>query len=395
MVYLDNAATTKPSPNVIEKAMLYMTEEFGNASSIYPLGVRARQAIEKARCQVANAIGAEPNQIIFTSGGTEANNLAISGILDYLHDIDRTEIVTSRVEHESVLRAVEKACIKGQFHKHFLPVNSNGSVEIDNIISEISLKTGLVSLMYVNNEVGAVNPVKEIAKACHDRGILFHTDCVQALGTVKIDVKEIGCDTMSISAHKIRGLKGAGALYVRNPSFIKPMIVGGGGQEFGLRSGTENVMGIVAFGQACEDLLDESKELPFMIAARKSAFIRSLTKCLHEHGILDLFHDNAKSQFNPSKIINLRFDGIDAETLVLLLSSNNVIVSAGSACHSHENTPSRVLTEIGLLPEQARSSIRVSISGYEADEEIEYAAYTIAYCVKMLAGSTIENYKQG
>lgn len=384
MVYLDNAATTKPSPNVIEKAMLYMTEEFGNASSIYPLGARARQAIEKARCQVANAIGAEPNQIIFTSGGTEANNLAISGILDYLHDIDRTEIVTSRVEHESVLRAVEKACIKGQFHSRFLPVNSNGSVETDNITSEISSKTGLISLMYVNNEVGAVSPVKEIAKLCHERGILFHTDCVQALGTIKIDVKEIGCDMMSVSAHKIRGLKGVGALYVRTPALLKPMIVGGSGQEFGKRSGTENVMGIVAFGQACEDLAEESADFPFVIASKKSLFLRTLTKKLHEHNILECFHDNAKSQFNQSKIINFRFDGVDAETLILLLAESNVMVSAGSACHSHESVPSRVLLEIGLSPDQARNSIRVSFFGHETDEEIGFAACAIADGVKIL-----------
>lgn len=387
MIYLDNAATTKPSPNVIEKAMLYMTEEYGNASSIYPLGTRARQAVEKARSQVANAIGAEPSQIIFTSGGTEANNLAITGVLDYLQGLGRTEIITSKVEHESVLKAVEKACMKSPFYSHFLPVNSNGSVEIDNIIPKILPKIGLISLMYVNNEVGAVSPVKEIAKLCRDNGILFHTDCVQALGTLKVDVKEIGCDMMSISAHKIRGLKGVGALYVRTPALLKPMIVGGSGQEFGLRSGTENVMGIVAFGQACDDLASESEDFQFKIAARKSVFLRSLTKRLHEHSILDCFHDNAKSQFNQSKIINLRFDGVDAETLILLLAESNVLVSAGSACHSHESVPSRVLLEIGLTPEQARNSIRVSFSGHETDEEIGFAACTIADCVKILFNS--------
>ena len=384
MIYLDNAATTKPSPSVIEKAMLYMTEEYGNASSIYPLGVRARKAIEKARSQVANAIGAEPHQIIFTSGGTEANNLAITGMLDYLHGLGKTEIMTSRVEHESVLKAVEKVCIKGQFHSRFLPVNSNGSVEIDNITSKISSKTGLISLMYVNNEVGAVSPVKEIAKLCHERGILFHTDCVQALGTIKIDVKEIGCDMMSVSAHKIRGLKGVGALYVRTPALLKPMIVGGSGQEFGKRSGTENVMGIVAFGQACEDLAEESADFPFVIASKKSLFLRTLTKKLHEHNILECFHDNAKSQFNQSKIINFRFDGVDAETLILLLAESNVMVSAGSACHSHESVPSRVLLEIGLSPDQARNSIRVSFFGHETDEEIGFAACAIADGVKIL-----------
>lgn len=388
MVYLDNAATTKPSPSVIEKATLYIKEEFGNASSIHSLGIRARQAVDSAREQVAKAIGAEPHQIIFTSGGTEANNLAITGMLDYIKGRGRTEIVTSCGEHESVIRTVENVCMKLPFHSHFLPINSNGSVEIDNIIPVLSNKTGLVSLMYVNNEVGAINPVEEIARECRNRGIVFHTDCVQALGTSVLDINKIGCDMMSLSSHKIRGFKGTGALFVRTPALLTPSILGGANQEFGLRSGTENIIGIVAFGQACEEVMEESKTLPFIIASKKSLFLRTLTKRLHELCILDRFHDNAKSQFNPSKILSFRFDGIDSETLILMLSENNIFVSAGSACHSAESTPSRVLLSLGLSPEQARNSIRISLSGHETDGELELAARTIAECVKVLLSTT-------
>ena len=387
MIYLDNAATTKPSASVIEKTMQYLKDDFGNAGSIYSLGTKAKKAIDEARESVAELIGAKPEQIIFTSGGTEANNLAIFGVQDYLRKIGRTHIITSMGEHDSVFKAVKKLSTKAQFHTRFLPLNSKGSIENGNLVSELLPETGLVSVMCVNNEVGAVNRIDLIADECKKRGVLFHTDCVQALGTVKLRVDEIPVDMMSLSSHKIHGLKGTGALFVRNPALLEPRIIGGSAQEYGLRGGTENVAGIVAFGQACRDIIQTSKDTQFKIRKCKSTFLDELTKRLHDNGCFDLFNDNAMSGCNDSKILSLRFNGVDAETLILLLANKDVFVSAGSACHSHESVPSRVLCSIGLKPEEARNTIRVSFSGDEEKSQIRYAAAYLALCVLVLSTS--------
>lgn len=387
LIYLDNAATTKPSDDVVAKALQYMRDDFGNAGSIYSFGMKSRHAIEEARQQVADLISAQPNQIIFTSGGTEANNLALLGMQDYLQSIGRTQIIISAGEHDSVFRTAEKMRMKGKFDIQILPINSNGCIEIDKLISVLTLKSGLVSVMYVNNEVGAVNNIKLIADECRKRGVLFHTDCVQALGTVNIDVDKIQCDMLSMSSHKIHGLKGAGALYVKNPTLLKPLITGGTQQEYGIRGGTENVAGIVAFGQACENAAKTLKTIRFRISKVKSLFLSKLTAHLNSYGYLQIFHDNAMSGCNESKILNLRFDGVDSETLILMLAAENVFISAGSACHSHESEPSRVLQAIGLSPEEARNSIRVSFSGNESDNDIECAAVHVAKCVAELLNS--------
>lgn len=388
MIYLDNAATTKPSDGVVAKALQYMTNDFGNAGSIYSFGVRARQAVEEARQQVADLISAQPDQIIFTSGGTEANNLALFGIQDYLRSINKTQIIISEGEHDSIFRAAKKMCIKGEFDVQILPINSNGCVEISKLSSLLTPKTGLVSVMYVNNEVGAVNNIISIARECKKRGIIFHTDCVQALGSVSVNVNEIQCDMLSISAHKIHGFKGVGALYVKNPTLLQPLIIGGAQQEHGLRGGTENVPGIVAFGQACLEAREKMEAIRFRLRKIKSIFLNKLTAELNSQGLLAVFHDNGMSGCNDSKVLNLRFDGVDAETLILLLAAQDIIVSAGSACHSHESKPSRVLQAIGLSPEEARNSIRVSFSGEEAEKEIENAANSIANCASILLKST-------
>ena len=387
MIYLDNAATTKPSDGVVAKALQYMTNDFGNAGSIYSFGVRARQAVEEARQQVADLISAEPDQIIFTSGGTEANNLALFGIQDYLRSINKTQIIISEGEHDSIFRAAKKMCIKGEFDVQILPINSNGCVETSKLSSLLTPKTGLVSVMYVNNEVGAVNNIISIARECKKRGIIFHTDCVQALGSVSVNVNKIQCDMMSISAHKIHGLKGVGALYVKNPTLLQPLIIGGAQQEHGFRGGTENVPGIVAFGQACLEAREKMGAVRFRLRKIKSIFLNKLTAELNSQGLLAIFHDNGMSGCNDSKVLNLRFDGVDAETLILLLATQDIIVSAGSACHSHESKPSRVLQAIGLSPEEARNSIRVSFSGEETDKEVEDAAHSIVNCVSILLKS--------
>lgn len=389
MIYLDNAATTPLSPKVLEAMLPYLKEEYGNAGSIYSLGRRAADAIAKARRQVADFIGADPSQIIFTSGGTEANNLAILGVKSYLKKIDRTHIITSPVEHDSVLKAVRALCgdkmnIKDEFYTSYLGVDKYGHVSYKDLYPLVTSKTGLVSIMCVNNEVGVLNPIKIIGHICKQYNILFHTDCVQAAGTHIISVDEFSCDFLSISSHKIHGPKGVGALYVRDKEYISPLINGGGAQEFGLRGGTENVAGIVGFGEACELAAQNIEQNAKTIIDYKKGFCESLKNCLSEYGIENSTRINGLLPGYPGKTLNITFDGVDAETLVLMLDANGVCVSAGSACQSHESTPSHVLTAIGLTDEQARSSIRISFSEMNKPDEVDRAAKILASCIKTL-----------
>lgn len=242
MIYLDNAATTQMDERVLEAMMPYLTTEYGNAGTLYKFGRAANEAVQKARTQVAALINAEPEQIIFTSGGSEANNLVFRGLKDYLKSIGKTHILVSAVEHDSVLRAAE-SLIKDGFHVEYIPVSSECRVSPAVIEDALRADTGLVSVMFANNETGAINPIEDIGTICMKRGILFHTDCVQAAGCYPIDVVKIGCDFLSVSSHKIHGCKGIGALYTKDKSKLTPIVYGGSEQEFGLRGGTENVAG--------------------------------------------------------------------------------------------------------------------------------------------------------
>ena len=259
MIYLDNAATTQLDPRVLESMMPYLMTQYGNAGTLYRFGRAANEAIQEARARVARFIGAGPDSIIFTSGGSEANNLVFHGVRDYLKRIGRTHVLVSAVEHDSVLRAAE-SLIKDGFDVEYIPVLGNGTVPSAAVERALRADTGLVSVMYVNNETGVENPVGDIGSICLKHGVLFHTDCVQAAGCHPIDTTSIGCDFLSISAHKIHGPKGTGALYAKDSSILSPLIYGGHDQEFGLRGGTENVAGIVGFGRAylmCLDILEK------------------------------------------------------------------------------------------------------------------------------------------
>lgn len=374
MIYLDNAATTKPDTRVVAEMMPYLGSQYGNPGAVYSFGSRAREAVEKARYQVAKMIGAEPEQIIFTSGGTEANNIALRATTEYIKSKRKNQIVVSPIEHDSIINCAEYLSKNKIVKVRYTDVSSRGVVHQSSVEECINKKTGLVSVMYVNNETGAVNPVNDIGRVCKEKGILFHTDCVQAASYRPIDVIEIQCDLLSISSHKLYGPKGVGALYVRDKSILSPFIIGGSFQEFGIRSGTENVAGIVGFGKACELMTGNIKEEALHTDKLRTALIVELSKRIRN------IHFNG-TQRRYGKILNIRIDGIDGETLVLMLDSLGVMVSAGSACRALESEPSRVLTAMGVSAEDARNSIRISFSKYNTLEEVREAANLIAKCV--------------
>lgn len=389
MIYLDNAATTQIAPEVLEAMMPYLTDEYGNAGSLYALGRRAADAIARAREQVADCIGARAEQIIFTSGGTEANNLVFKGLAPYLKAQGKTHLVTTKTEHDSVLNTVKEMCIKYGFYVSYLDVNDNGRVPVgiaEGIQGTTNENTGLVSMMYVNNEIGSVNHIQQACMIAHEKGVLFHTDCVQALGSIEIDVERLGCDFLSISSHKIHGAKGVGALYVRNPELLSSLITGGEEQEFGYRGGTENVAGIVGFGKACELTKQNFEQNRNRVMYLKKLFYDVLLHNLTEYGLGAYLHFNGISPYHNGKILNLRFEGVDAQTLVLYLDTKGVCVSAGSACRSHESEPSKVLLAIGLTPEEARNSVRFSFSHYLTDEQVFEAAKITASAIQVLGG---------
>lgn len=383
MIYLDNASTTAIDPRVLDAMMPFMKEQYGNPGTIYTLGRQSSAAVDAAREQVAGFIGAKPEQIIFTSGGTEANNLALHSLTGFgLYP----RLVTTVIEHDSIQNTVT------QMEKHGLNVSrvfpgQDGSVTAEAVRSVLDPSTALVSVMYVNNETGAVNEIPEIGALIQKAGrgaILFHTDCVQAAGTLELDVNELQCDFLSISSHKIHGPKGVGALFVRDPSLIQPLIFGGMEQEFGMRGGTENVAGIVGFGAACDLARRSLHDVSVHTSTMKQLFWNRLLEHLTEFGLAGILHINGPAVIHTGKILNMRFDGVDAETLVLLLDGRDICISAGSACRSHENEPSRVLLSMGLTAEEARCSVRVSFSEQNTQDETLRAADIMAECVATL-----------
>ena len=310
MIYLDNAATTPISPEVLEAMMPYLREEFGNAGTLYKLGRNAKEAIENSRKQVAKLINAKPNQIIFTSGASEANSSVFNSIKDDALFYNKTEILLSNIEHDSVWKAAENTIPDG-LSTACIPTQSNGTIKIEDVERLISPDTYIVSVMGVNNETGAINPIKEIAELSRKKKVLFHTDCVQAIGQIEIDVEKIDCDFLTISSHKIHGPKGVGALYLKNPDCFIPMILGGHEQEYGLRGGTENVAGIVGFGKACEQLLDIKKDFSDL----KMRFYTTLIKELVELGIpSNVVKENSPWSKSTDKILNLTIKGVDSDT---------------------------------------------------------------------------------
>lgn len=379
VIYLDNAATTPVDPKYKDVIDEYLYSSYGNAGSPHILGRKSRQAIERARGKVASAIGCEDSKLLFTSSGSEANSLAILGMAEYLKSHNKTHILCSEYEHHSVLNCMNKLSYMG-FDVEFLDV-SKGRVLPSTLQNKIRPNTGMVSVMYVNNEIGTSNDIRKLSEICHGSGTLLHSDCVQAAGIRLLDVDYLGVDLMTVSGHKIHAPKGVGCLFARNLSYINNLICGGG-QEFGLRPGTENVSYIAAFGDAMHNACVNWENNLATSKLLISTFIRELMAITLEH------IGETRIMFNQdeftSKICSIRFDGVDAETLVLMLGDRNVFVSAGAACSSNIMEPSHVLKSIGLSDDQARSTIRVSFSEQNTAEEVAIAAKEIMECVSIL-----------
>ena len=367
MIYLDNAATTALSDRVYKAMKPWLEDEYGNPGSLYPFGAMARNAVEEARARVARMIHAQPEQIIFTSGGTESNRIALLGAADYLAEKGKKNILTSTMEHDSVLRPLQYLESKG-----FTISRINHELSEAYVLPCL----GMVTAMEINNEIGTMTDIEKIGNACHENGVLFHTDCVQSACWYPHIVDKIGCDFLSMSAHKFHGPKGVGALFVRDRNVLSKMFGGGDDQEFGFRGGTENVAGIVGMGVACrlEAELQSDNRLLFV------TFENVLNRELGADGY------KRNTPVANWKINSYLFRGVDAETLVIMLGAKGVCVSAGSACRSLEQEPSPVLLAVGLTPEEARQSIRVSISDLTTTDQLVTAAEIIAQCVKELRG---------
>lgn len=383
MIYLDSAATTKIDPGVLDAMMPYLQDEFGNAGTLYPLGRRAECAVAAARSNVANFIHAKPEQIIFTSGGSEGNNLVLLGLVEHLRQVGKTHIIVSAIEHKSVLRAAD-ALMKLGFHVTKIRPEKDGRVNVDELESMIGPDTGLVSVMMVNNELGSVNDVSQIGRVCKDNGVLFHTDCVQAAGVFPIDVEKIGCDFLTLSSHKIHGPKGVGAIFAKDPTQLTPIIWGGTSQEFGLRGGTANVAGIVGLGAACNKTGRTVTVDTMLFTKMKQVFFDELLIQCRAFGYTDSVLVNGASLENRGKILNLQFPCIDAESLVLVLGTKNICISAGSACNGTDTTPSHVLKAVGLSDVAAKQSVRISFDFSNSLEDIYLAAREFAECIVLL-----------
>lgn len=378
MIYLDNASTTQVDARLEGTIRDYTFNYYGNAGSPHRLGRTSREAVDAARDKLAASVKTDKENIIFTSCGSEANTLAIIGSSNHLLQLGLNHIITTKYEHRSVLNAMREMERRG-FTVTYLDALS-GVVSYDDFISAVNDNTGLVSIMYVNNEIGSINDVQQIYQFCRERKILFHSDCVQAFGMMKVDMECIA-DMVSISGHKIHAPKGIGCLCTKNKEFLSNIIYGGE-QEFGIRPGTENVANIVAFGDMALYAEKHRSEFSSKLYGMSDFFVGQLVLKCRQNNIPIHFNPPGLSKF--SKIVSICFDGVDAETLMIMLESKGVQVSAGSACSSMSTKPSHVLKAIGLTDEEARSTIRVSFSDYNTIKEMEMAAKIIVECVVAL-----------
>ena len=374
-VYADNAATTKVSKPVLDVMMPYFTEEYGNASSIYALGRSAKKALETARETVAKAIGAETSEIYFTSCGSESDNWAIRSVCERLAAKGKKHIVTSVFEHHAVLHTCQ-ALEKLGFEVTYLPVYENGIVKTEDVKNAIREDTALVTIMYANNEIGTIQPIEEIAAVCREKGVLFHTDAVQDMGHVKIDVHAQGIDMLSLSGHKIHAQKGIGALYVRKGIPVTNLIFGGA-QERNRRAGTENLPAIAGFAKAMEIASTDIEKRAEKTAKQRDRLIE---------GILKL--PRTRLNGDPVKrlpgTVNISIEGVEGESLLLMLDLNGICASSGSACTSGSLDPSHVLLALGLKHEVAHGSLRLSIGDETTDEDIDYILEVVPKVVKRL-----------
>lgn len=374
-VYADNAATTRVSQSVLDAMMPYLAEHYGNASSVYSIARTAKRAIEEARGKVAAALGAEPREIYFTSCGTESDNWAIKGAAMKLAAKGKKHIITSNFEHHAVLHTCEYLEKHG-FEVTYLPVDSMGLISPEQVEKAIRPDTALVTIMYANNEIGTIQPVAEIGKVCRDKGVLFHTDAVQAVGNVSINVKEQNIDMLSLSGHKIHAPKGIGALYIRKGVVIDNFMHGGG-QESGKRGGTENTAYIVALGQAIEDAVNGLDAKAARLTKLRDRLIDGMLKI----PVSRLNGDPVKRLCGN---VNVSFEAVEGEALLLRLDLKGVCGSSGSACTSGSLDPSHVLLAIGLPHEVAHGSLRLSLGDDTTDEDVDYILEVLPGVVQTL-----------
>ena len=373
-VYLDNSASTAVLPEVVEAMLPYFVDEYGNAQSVHSFGQRARSAVERARRQVAALISASPSEVVFLSGGTEADNLAIRGAVAASRTRE-PHIITTEIEHPAVL-ATCKALEESGVQVTYLPIGGDGSVDVDNVRRAIRDETVLISVMHANNETGVIQPLESIAALVSERRaggqkeLRFHTDAVQSAGKIAVDVHILGVDLLSTSAHKLHGPKGAGALFVKKGVRLRKQMTGGH-HERDHRAGTENVAGIAGFGRAAELARIELDERVARMGELRDYFERQVISRVAEVTV------NGGAARRVPNISNLSFDGIDGESLLIALDLKGIAVSTGSACSSGSLEPSHVLTAMGLTRERVRGSLRVSLGARTTREEIDYALAAI------------------
>ena len=365
-VYMDHTATTPTSPEVLKAMMPYFGEKFGNPSSVYSFSRESRKAIEKARTQVANALNADPSEIYFTSSGTEADNWALKGTLEKAKISGKNHIITTAIEHHAILHTCDYLKKFEGAEVTYLPVNSEGLVSVDDVKNAITDKTALVSIMFANNEVGTIEPISEIGALCRERKIPFHTDAVQAAAHLKIDVKAMNIDMLSMSAHKMYGPKGVGALFLRK-GLSPENFMHGGAQERRRRASTENIAGIVGFGEAMEILQGRLENDKAVNSARRDRLIAGILEKI-PHAKLN----GATGDKRLPNNINFSFIGVEGETLLLDLDAKGISASTGSACSSESLDPSHVLLALGLKHEMAHGSLRFTIGRLTTDEQIDY-----------------------
>lgn len=374
-IYMDHASTTPMAPEVIEAMAAAFVEIFGNASSLHQPGLSARAALEEARERVAGLIGAEAGEVYFTSGGTESDNLAIRGAALANRDRGR-HIITTTIEHPAVLEPC-KALEKEGFEVTYLPVTREGLVEVEALEAAIREDTILISIMHANNEIGTIQPIAEAGEIARSRGIVFHTDAVQTVGKIPAKVDDLGVDLLSISSHKLHGPKGVGALYIRKKTPIEPIIFGGG-HERGMRSGTENVPGIIGLAAASE-LAERNLEGEMV---RISGMRDRLADYVLER-VEETWVNGSRTKRLPNNL-NLGFSFIEGEALLLRLDAKGIAVSTGSACSSKKTVASHVLTAIGLRPQEAHGSLRITLGRENTDEEVDRVGEAIVEVAESL-----------
>ena len=378
MRYFDHAATTRVKKEVLDKMFPYFVEQYGNPSSLYKLGRIARVGVEEARKNVANLINCDRNEIIFTSGGTESDNTALKGIM-HLEKNKGKHLITTKIEHPAILHTCKKLEEEG-YQVTYLNVNKEGIIELEELNNAIRKDTVLFSIMFANNEIGSIQPIERIGEIANKRGIIFHTDAVQACGNVEIDVKKMKIDMLSLSGHKIGAPKGIGALYV-NKSIEFKKFIDGGHQERDKRAGTENVPGMIGLGEACKIVKENMEEHIKQLTELRDEYISRI-----KDEIVDIQINGSMEKRLPGNS-NISFKGVNGNELLMKLDERGICASAGSACSSGSSSPSHVLTAIGLPSEYAEGTLRVTLGEDNTKEDINYLVESLTEIIKEIRTS--------